>query len=72
MPVVGDDHEQPLAFGHRQNLGLLHPENLTKSGYPSENIILSDLPEIDRKMKPKVSAGFRDNLMKCKFPYLSL
>jgi hypothetical protein len=72
VPVVGGDHEPPLAFGHRQNLGLLHPENLTKSGYPSENIIFSDLPEVDRKVKPKVSAGFRDNLMKCKCPYLSL
>ncbi len=27
VPVVCDDRQQPLPFGHRQNLGLLHPEN---------------------------------------------
>ena len=72
VPVVSDDRQQPLAFGHRQKLGLLHPENLIQSGYPSENIIFSDLREVDRKVKPKVSAGSSGNLRKCEFPYLLL
>ncbi len=72
VPVLRDDREQPLAFGARQNLGLLHPENLTRSGYPSENIIFSDVGEVDRKVKPKVSAGSSGNLRKYVFPYLLL
>ncbi len=72
VPVVGNDRQQPLAFGLRQNLGSLHPENLIQSGYLSENIIFSDLPEVDRKVKPKVSAGPSGNLRKCLFPYLSI
>ncbi len=63
--------QQPRAkAGIRQNLGLLHPENLIQSGYLSENIIFSGASEVDRKVKPKVSAGSNGNLMKCKFPYL--
>jgi hypothetical protein len=66
------DRQQPLPFGHRQNLGLLHLENLIRSTYPSENIIFSDLPEVDREVKPKVSAGSSGNLRKRVFPYLLL
>ena len=72
VPVVDDDRQQPLPFGLCQNPGLLHPENLIQSVYPSENIIFSDVPEVDRKVKPKVSAGSSGNLRKCKFPYLLL
>ena len=53
---------------------------LIQSGYPSENIIFSDLPEVDRpevdrpevdrKVKRKVSAGSSDNLRKNDFPNL--
>ncbi|MCZ6860879.1 MAG: hypothetical protein O7I42_11500, partial [Alphaproteobacteria bacterium] len=60
VDVVTDDGA--LAFGQHQNLGLLHPENLIRSGCPSENIIFSDLPEVDPKVKPKVSAGLGGNL----------
>ena len=67
VPVVGDDRQQPRQSGIRQNLGLLHPENLIQSDYPSENIIFSGLPEVDRKEKPKVSAGSSGNLRKCGF-----
>jgi hypothetical protein len=72
VPVVGDDRQQPFPFGHRQNRGLLHPENLIQSIYLSENIIFSDLPEVDQKVKPKVSAGSSGNVKKCLFPYLLL
>ena len=52
-PTIGHDHrQQPLPLGDRQNLGLLHPENLIQSGYSSESIIFSGLPEVDRKVKP--------------------
>ena len=64
VPVVGDDRQEALAFGARQNLGLLHPENLIQSGYPTENIIFSDVGEVDRKEKPKVSAGSSGNVRK--------
>ena len=70
--VVRNDRPQSLQFGICQNLGLLHPENLIRYGYLSENIIFSDAGEVDRKVKPKVSAGPSGNLMKCMFPYLSI
>jgi hypothetical protein len=72
VPLVGDDRQQPLPFGLRQNLGWPHPENLIRFGYPSENIIFFDLPEVDRKVKSTVSAGSSGNLRKSGFPYLSL
>ena len=70
VPVVGDDRQQPLPFDLRQNLGLLHPENLIQSGYPSENITFSDLPEVVRNQNAKDPAGSSENLRKCRFPYL--
>ncbi len=72
VPVVGGDRQQSLPFGLRQNLGLLHPENLIQSRYPPENIIFSDVGEVDQKVKPKVSARSSGNLRKCRFPCLLL
>jgi hypothetical protein len=66
------DRQQPLPFGHRQNLGLLHHKNLIQSSETSETIIFSGQAEFDRKVMPKDSAGSSGNQRKCEFPYLLL
>ncbi len=35
------------------------------NGYLSENIMFSETHEVDRKVKPKVSAGLSGNVMEC-------
>jgi hypothetical protein len=43
-------------------------QNLMFNSYLTENIMFSEEHEVDRKVKPKVSAGLSGNVMKYGFP----